>query len=177
MTKNEILRRLPNASQSFLKANAEDCPSSLPTQYQEPVKGSPLERVPKRAKKGSHGPLERIGLGFSVWATRPADPDGWDFKEIIDALVGAKILDGDRWDKLYIAWIHSQKVYSRNEERTEISIIYPTQRLPASDMTRAQLIEAYWASCHKSWNRPAFDVFVQTLSDSDLRHYIQFGTT
>lgn len=45
------------------------------------------------------------------------------------------------------------------------------------DMTRALLIQAYWARCSSSWNRVAFDVFVQTLSDSDLRQYIQMGTT
>ena len=45
------------------------------------------------------------------------------------------------------------------------------------DVRRAELIEAYWAKCSGSWNRVAFDVFVQTLSDSDLRQYIQMGTT
>ena len=45
------------------------------------------------------------------------------------------------------------------------------------DMTRTELVEAYWANCRRSWNRLAFNVFVQTLSDSDLRQYIQMGTT
>jgi len=45
------------------------------------------------------------------------------------------------------------------------------------DMTRAELIEAYWDSCFGSWNRSAFDALMETLSDSDLRQYIQMGTT
>jgi hypothetical protein len=64
-------------------------------------------------------------LVFRVYACRPADPDGWAFKEIIDALVGAKILDGDGWDKLYIAGVYSEKVHSKDQERTEITILYP----------------------------------------------------
>lgn len=177
MTSREIKRRLPNASEAFIKRNAEDYPAALPTQHKEPVKGSALERVPKRAKKGSDGPIERIGLRFCVWAVRPADPDGWDFKEIIDALVGAKVLDGDEWDKFYIAGVYSEKVYSKDEERTEISIIYPTQVPQVSDMTHAQLIEAYWATCGSSWNRAAFDVFMETMDEETLRQYIQMGTT
>jgi len=174
---HELKRLLPNASKSTIARNAENCAPALPAQHQESAEGSALERVPKRTKKGSHGPLERIGLGFCVWAMRPADPDGWDFKEIIDALVGAKILDGDGWDKLYIAWVHSEKVYSKDEERTEISVIYPTLTSQIPEMTRPELVEAMWLNCRRSWNRAAFNVFVQTLSDSDLRQYIQMGTT
>ena len=177
MTAHEIRRRMPNASEAFIKRNAEDCAPALPADNAKPTQGSPLQRVPKRAKKGSDGPIERIGLGFCVWAVRPADPDGWDFKEIIDALVGAKVLDGDGWDRLFIAGVYSEKVYSKDQERTEISIIYPAQTRQASDMTRAQLIEAYWATCGSSWNRAAFDVFMEALDEETLRQYIQMGTT
>ena len=42
-------------------------------------------------------------------------------------------------------------------------------------VTRAQLIEQYWATCHDTWNRPAFDAFMETLSDVDLRNYLTHG--
>lgn len=125
MTANELLRRYPNASESFIKRNAEDCPAALPSGDPQPAQGGPLPRLPKRKKARSHGPVQRIGLAFHVYAVRPADADGWAFKEIIDALAGAKVLDGDRWDQFYIAGVYSEKVYSKAEERTEITILYP----------------------------------------------------
>lgn len=198
VTSREILRRLPNASKSFLQRNAEDSAAALPANDPQPTEGGALQRLPKGKKASSRSPNERVGLAFRVYAVRPADADGWAFKEIIDALAGAKILDGDRWDQFYIAGVHSEKVHSKDQERTEILIIYPVQAqieiepiapedlLPSpaesfsptesvSRMTRPHLIERFWANCSKTWNRQAFNTFVETLSDADLQQYVQMG--
>jgi hypothetical protein len=42
-------------------------------------------------------------------------------------------------------------------------------------MDRAQLIELCWANCQDTWNRLAFDAFMETLSEQDLRYYIAMG--
>lgn len=122
MTPAEIKKLFPHASASLLRANSAVPLSAVDPQ---PTQGRPLERLPKRAKACSSSPLKRIGIVLRVYAMRPADVDGWAFKEIIDALVGAQILDGDGWDRLFIAGIHSEKVRSKAEEKTVIEIFYP----------------------------------------------------
>jgi hypothetical protein len=177
MTANELRRRFPNASEAFVRANSA---APLPASHPQPTQGSPLQRVSKGKKAGSYGPIVRTGLLFRVYACRPADSDGWDFKEVIDALAGAKILDGDGWDKCYIAGVYSEKVHSQAQERTEITILYPTESptalpAPKSPPSRQVLIEQLWQSVSETWNRQAFDAFMETLSESDLQQYIQVG--
>jgi hypothetical protein len=175
MSPNELKRYFPNASASTLRANSA---ASLPASDKEPTQGGALERVSKGKKAGSGSPITRIGLAFCVYAVRPADVDGWDLKEIIDALSGAQILDGDGWDRFYIAGIYSEKVQKKSEERTEITILYPH---PATEPTapamtpRQALIEKLWLTARHTWNRMAFDVFCETLSDEDLQKQIQVG--
>ena len=175
-SEHELKRRFPNISSSCLRANSA---AALPTSDPKPTQGGALRRVSKRTQASSHGVVVRTGLLFRVYAQRPADPDGWDLKEIIDALAGARLLDADRWDKCYIAGIYSEKVHSKEEERTEVTILSPEPQIveafKASMTPRQKLIEELWLTARHTWNRLAFDVFCETLSDENLQKQIQVG--
>jgi len=77
----------------------------------------PLERAIPREKKSR----ARLKIRFRIFARRPCDWDGWHIKELQDMLVHAGILDGDDWDLLQ-GEVISEKVFSKDQERTEIDL-------------------------------------------------------
>lgn len=117
MTRNELLRRYPNASESFIRANC-DRSEGLFASDQQCSKGSPLDSVAQREDKGSN----RLKIVFRIFAVRPADWDNWHVKEIQDMLVHAGFLVGDDWN-LLSGEVISEKVSKKSEEKTEITII------------------------------------------------------
>lgn len=95
----------------------EDCIKRLSSGDDERTQGNPLDRVvPRKATSSA-----RAKISFTIFAVRPADWDNWHIKELQDVLVHAGILDGDEWNMLR-GEIISEKVHTKAEERTEISI-------------------------------------------------------
>jgi len=66
---------------------------------------------------------------------------------------------------------------SSSRLKTRPTNVLESKSVPAntSAMNRAQLIEHCWSICQDTWNRLAFDAFMETLGDQDLRYYIAMG--
>lgn len=69
--------------------------------------------------------LPRSQIRFVVYAVRPCDWDGWHVKPLQDMLLHADFLGSDDWNELY-GTVRSEKAFTKEEERTEIEVIYPT---------------------------------------------------
>lgn len=123
-----MVRWSPEEYAAFKKRNTGG--SGLCSTDAEPAKGNPLERSLPREGKGSAGPpvspepKGRSRILFTVYSVRPCDWDGYHVKELQDLLIKAGILDGDEWNLLQ-GEVISEKVYSKEEERTEITITPP----------------------------------------------------
>jgi len=172
MTAHEIRRRMPNASEAFIKRNAEDCPDSqAPSpKPKRPFCHEPLGKVAREEEDSG-----RVRVRIVSFRKRLIDPDNLAPKYFIDCLRYAGFIRDDRAQDIALE-VSQQKVKSKAEEYTRIEI-EPIAQKPVQAMTRAELIEAYWATCGSSWNRAAFDVFMETLNEETLRQYIQMGTT
>jgi len=126
MTRDELLKRFPNASAAFLRNNSDDHPSRLPArQERKPDTRPALVSAPqgKGTGKRSVVPGERYRISFTVHAVRPRD---WDnltasIKQLQDCLVEAGWLPDDNW-KVLEGTVRSDKAASKAEERTEITI-------------------------------------------------------
>lgn len=126
MTFEQLKAKFPNASESFLRANADRAPR-IPAAKPKPVEGESLERTGQGKETSTVGSKKCIISGgkfritFRVFARRPADWDNYHIKEIQDGLVMSGLLSGDSWNQLHGAII-SEKVHSKDQERTEILI-------------------------------------------------------
>lgn len=124
MTNDELKRLFPRASQSFIQRNAARLRANNP----EPTQGNALVGVvPGKEKSGTRTPIctepsSRLRIRFTIYAVRPADWDAWHVKELQDLLIKSGILSGDEWYSLE-GQVCSEKVYSKEEERTEIEIM------------------------------------------------------
>src|SRR6185503_19425562 len=95
------------------KAGPERLPSSQP----QPAQGGALDSgVPGEATG-----RVRTRIVFTVYSCQPCDWDGYSVKQIQDCLVKSGLLDSDDWDQLQ-GEVISEKVHTREEERTEIVI-------------------------------------------------------
>ena len=120
MSPDELKRKFPNASRSFIQINAPRlCAADAKSTEGGALVGISEGDAPRRLC-----PAGRAICRITVYACRPADADGYHVKELIDLLVSASVLDGDSWDKLAIT-ITSEKVHKAKEERTEIVIEWP----------------------------------------------------
>jgi hypothetical protein len=119
----------------------------------------------------------RVVVRITSFRRRLLDPDNLfgGSKYFTDGLRYAGLLRGDAEAQIRLE-VSQRKVKIKTEECTRIEI-EPIAPTPVQAMTRAELIEAYWANCSSSWNRPAFDVFMETMDEETLRQYIQMGTT
>lgn len=124
MNSTELKKRFPNASQSFLKENADDhrVDGSLPDAKPKRPTKEPLGK----AATGEAPIMGSIALGITGYRCRPLDPDGHagGCKYIIDGLRAAGLLfDDNPWAiRLQTEQV---KVRSRKEEKTVIRITYP----------------------------------------------------
>lgn len=128
MTRNEILRRFPNATESFISRNLRDAgseagPQTIPAPQPEPDSGQPLERlIPGKEKSG--GLFGKCAyVEFHVFSVQPCDWDNYWTKGLQDLLIEIGLLDGDGWRQLQ-GKVVPLKVNTRKEERTEIKIWY-----------------------------------------------------
>lgn len=119
--RHELLKRFPNASESFLRANSAGG-APLCALHSQPTQGDALVSVAPRKGKGRKGAVlgvARRRITYCVFSVRPADWDGYSVKELQDCLVHAGILDGDDWHQLQ-GTVISEKAHSKEDERTEI---------------------------------------------------------
>lgn len=121
MTRNEILRRFPNAVESFIKANLDPDDSGIRPPKQKSDTGNPLVRPIQRKKKSRISTEGRLKIVYRIYSVRPPDYDNAWTKCLTDCLVEAGILEGDDWWRLCGETI-SEKAYSKEEERVEIEI-------------------------------------------------------
>lgn len=121
MDLNELKARYPNASESFLRRNADSGDSGVRAADTKPDEGKPLERRLSRKDPRRVGPAGRLKIRFTIHAVHPADWDGVDIKQLQDMLVRSGILPDDNWSLLQ-GEVISEKVHSKEEEKTVIEI-------------------------------------------------------
>jgi hypothetical protein len=112
-----FLRLFPNASRSALEANGA-------LQYAEPQRDPTpaLEPVAEGKKESS----DRITVRFIGKRVRPLDPDNFagSVKDLLDGLRRANLIPGDEWKQIRLE-TEQVEITNREQERTEIELIYP----------------------------------------------------
>lgn len=111
MTAVELKQRFPHASQSFIQANVDRLCAAKPERI--------AQRALERPSPGEAPRIARLEIHFRVYAMRPADWDNYRLKDVQDCLVVAGLLPDDDYATLQ-GCVSSYKVYSKEEERTEI---------------------------------------------------------
>lgn len=121
MNENELRRRFPNASPSFLKANSGHRVEGVCAQHEKPAERVPLDDPDAGKEARWSGPSERFEIQFIIFAQHPADWDGWDIKYCQDFLIKAGIIPDDGW-KTLSGRVISRKVSTKDEEKTVIEV-------------------------------------------------------
>jgi len=131
MTRNEILRRYPNASESFIRRNlappAEVRRDNLPpVQLQAAERkecAPPLDGHHAGKTKSPSGGEGRYCVEWFIYSCQPMDYDNANasIKEIQDEMVRQGWLPSDDW-KTLIGVANPMKVWHRSEQRTEVRI-------------------------------------------------------
>lgn len=122
MTKNELLRRFPNASTSTIRANCEAGPQRLQDTKPQPNPQQPLVST----LQGSQASKGRIGICFTSHRVRLLDRDNLygGGKCLLDRCVEAGLLPGDTEAQAEVEW-RQVKVRTKKDEMTVIEITYP----------------------------------------------------
>lgn len=123
---DDIRKLFPNASAACIARNASGPDDSrIRPHDSQPTQGNALVSAAPRKSKSRKGAVlgtaRRRFITFRIFARRPADWDNYDVKEIQDCLRHAGLLDGDDWHLLQ-GTVISEKAYSKEEERTEVTI-------------------------------------------------------
>ena len=121
MTRSELLARYPNASEAFLKRNADVGDSRIRAAEPKRSQGLPLVSAPPRKAKGRSRIIRRYQVTYWVFAVRPCDWDNYSIKGLQDLLVTASLLPGDAWYQLY-GTVISEKVQKAEDEKTVVEI-------------------------------------------------------
>jgi len=126
MTEQQLLMAFPNASRSFLQANATKTHSPIqnpiPKQNHAPALGSPIQGK----KAGLGRATGRIEVRFTLFRVRCLDPDNAaaSTKNLLDGLRHSGILPEDNPWTIRLQ-VEQEKVKSFDQEKTEIEINYP----------------------------------------------------
>lgn len=126
MTEKELLLAFPNASRSFIQANATKINSPIQNTVTK-QDHAPTLGIPIQGEKTSLGrAIGRIEVRFTLFRVRCLDPDNAaaSTKNLLDGLRHAKLLPEDNpWTiKLQV---EQEKVKGFDNEKTEIEINYP----------------------------------------------------
>ena len=122
MTRDELLKRFPNASAAFIRNNCDAGHERLPTQERaQPARSLVRDSPSKQAGQG--GGQERYRVTWRLYSYQPLD---WDnaaasIKAAQDALVEDGWLPDDNYRVLEGSAV-SIKVNTRTEQRTEVTI-------------------------------------------------------
>lgn len=115
---DEFGKLFARASRSFLKAN----PALFAAESERPSRAA-LERT----VEGTQSSHPRIILRYRLCRCRSLDPDNAyaATKTLTDIVVGAGLIPGDDAAKIRLE-VEQEKVAHRKDQRTEITIIWPT---------------------------------------------------
>ena len=119
LSSDELRAKFPNASQSFIDANAM-ATGPHPTIAEQNTRRT-LERARKGKAAGSQRLARRFKIIFRVRSCRPCDWDNYRCKELQDLLVHASVLPDDKWSVLQ-GEVIPEKVATRAEEGTLIEV-------------------------------------------------------
>lgn len=134
MTYAQLRKRFPNASASFLRANAADAPADVDrvcATEPQPNRRQALEHPEARPRQSKGRAQGRYRITFRCYRCRPMDWDNTIFKGLQDAIVEAGLLPDDNWRVLEGAVV-SDKANSKAEERTEIEIVQLPEEIPCT---------------------------------------------
>ena len=121
MTRNEFIRRFPNASESTIAKNCPAVGTKLPTaESQRDQTKSLVEAVP-----GETQGVERTRIRFTQYRVRLLDPDNATAacKDLLDGLQVAQIIKNDSEGCIALE-VHQVKVDDRAYQKTVIEIIW-----------------------------------------------------
>lgn len=116
MTRNEILRRFPNACESFIRANLT---SESATQSTEPERVVQHEPLAKEKRKDQDAPSYTVSI--VSFRNRLLDPDNLCAKYFVDAIRYSGLIPDDSARDIRFS-ISQEKVENEMDERTEILI-------------------------------------------------------
>lgn len=122
MTRNEILRRYPNASATFIRKNLTETdlglPDAQPERDQAPALGT--------AVPGKEEGVPRTRVRFTGYRCQPLDPDNFagGTKDLLDGLRHAGLIQGDESWRIILE-TEQVKVSKRKDQKTVIEIFYP----------------------------------------------------
>lgn len=116
MTRNELLRRFPNASENFIAANLAlgSAPSSA--KPQRTIRHEPLAKAPRAQENPT-----RCSVCIVSYRRRLLDPDKLIGTYFVDSIRFGGLISGDTAALLDYS-IRQEKVASESLERTEIHI-------------------------------------------------------
>lgn len=117
MTRNELKRRYPRASEAFVRANCSD--GSLPDTKLERDKAPALpSAVPGEAKS-----VQRTVVRFTGYRVQPLDPDNFagSVKDLLDGLRHAGLISGDEAWRIKLETDQVRVAHYR-EEKTVVEI-------------------------------------------------------
>jgi Holliday junction resolvase RusA-like endonuclease len=125
MKRDEIIKRYPNASPSFIARNCDDNAASLPPKASGKRRNEALDRSAQRKRAVEDGAESgaRYHIRFTVYSIRPRD---WDnlaasLKSLQDAVVAAGWLPDDNW-KVLTGEAIPANAKTKAEQRTVIEI-------------------------------------------------------
>lgn len=121
MTREQLIEKFPNASESFIAANSDDSSRGLCTKQPKPDERLSLGNTSEGEEACWHDAAESFEVTFIVYSQRPCDYDGYDIKALQDFLVTAGIIPGDGWETLS-GRVVSRKAATKEAERTVIEI-------------------------------------------------------
>lgn len=121
MTRNEILRRWPNASEDLIRANLDlalggEVPNSKPKHHKAPALHGTISREEKS--------IRRTCVSFTLYRAKLLDPDNaaGSVKDLLDGLRHAALIEGDEWYRIKLE-VEQEKVSHYKDEKTVITIL------------------------------------------------------
>lgn len=121
MTRRELLRRYPNASETFLEANASD-PPGVPDPVAQPDSGRESARPDRGESPGPSRSRPRVKI-YSFRRTL-VDPDNLFVKPLVDAIRYEHLIEDDSLKHIVLE-VSQRKVDKPEEEGTVVEIEYP----------------------------------------------------
>jgi hypothetical protein len=125
MNREEIIKRWPQASEAFIRANLDHDPAQLsPRPVPKPDHGLPLVNVFQGEDQGQDRSSERYHINLTIYSTRPRD---WDnlaasCKQLQDVLVEDGWLPDDNY-RVLSGSVSSLKCKTKAEHRTVVTLV------------------------------------------------------
>lgn len=118
VTKDELNRMFPNASQAFINANAI---SSIAGPWPNPIVECPARHESLAKDQGKEAATGRLHIRFVSVRKRLCDPDNLSVKWLLDCLRFIGAIQGDEPDKITLE-VTQRKAVKGEQEYTEIEI-------------------------------------------------------